>query len=194
MINANNNICVALQYCYRDLIEWETSRTFTPYEKRLLENLHLILQLCNPLGKYVTSKLEDFKKMEDPTYNNQTEFFDNEADYIEEFLEEVNSLPEYSYFPIPEKQFFQEPDNSYRRYELFKYYAEAYKIAKQLDMDLKRIRHVYHMAWRMCKKLDEYEEKYPFTGDHGLWEKDKRMNKIIEAVEEFRNGNKRNID
>jgi len=191
MYNRNNNICLALVYTYKEFKKWEEKRTFSDYEKKLIKNIYLNLQLCNPLGKYATSKLEDFKKLDDPTYNNQKEFFENDKDYIEEFLEEVKKLPEYKYEPIIEDNFFKEPDNNYKRYELVKYYAEVYKIAKyfeceELEPFMSKLKNAYHMAFRICKKLDEYKKKYPFEGDHGKWEKDKKMNKIIEAVEIFK--------
>ena len=191
MYNIHNNICIALRYTYRELKKWEEKREFSDYEKKLIKNIYLNLQLCNPLGKYTTSKLEDFKKLDDPTYNNQKEFFENDKDYIDEFLKEVENLPEYEYEPIIEEEFFKEPDNDYRRYELVKYYAEAYKIAQYFDSEeikpfMDKLKNAYHMAFRMCKKLDEYKKKYPFKGDKGLWEKDKKMNKIIDAVEKFK--------
>ena len=189
--NVSNNICLALIYTYKELVKWEKNKSFSKDEKMLLENLHLNLQLCNPLGKYVTSKLEDFKKKDDPTYNNQSDFFENDKDYIEEFLEEVEHLPKYKYKAINEGKFFKEPDNDYRRYKLVKYYSEVYKIAKYFEDDdlnpfMDKLKNAYHMAFRMCRKLDEYKKQYPFDGDRGMWEKDQKMNKIIEAVEKFK--------
>lgn len=196
MYNKNNNICLALRSAYQEFEKWERGKEFFGYEKKLIKNLYLNLQLCNPLGKYVTSKLEDFKKMEDPTYTNQKDFFEKDKDYIEEFLKEVKELPKLpeSVNVIDEKEFFKEPDDSYRRYELVKYYAEVYRIAKYFECDelkpfMNSLKNAYHMAFRMCKKLDEYKEKYPFKGDKGMWEKDRKMNKIVEAVEKFKKDN-----
>lgn len=193
MINQSNNICVALTYAYRDILIWEKEKNLSPYEEKLLNNLKLNLQLCLPLQKYATSKLQDFKRIEDPTYN-QKKFFEEGKDYIKEFLEEIDNLPNYEHTSIKKESFFQEPNNEYKRYEIIKYYLEAYKIAKILGIDLNRLKNCCHMAYRICLKLDEYKKKYPFDGDKGLWEKDKKMNKIIEAVDKFKKINKNHVE
>lgn len=190
--NKNNNICVALTYSYRDLLKWEKKNkdSLTEEQENLLHNLKLNLQLCNPIQKYATSKLNDFKKIDDPDYE-QKVFFEEGKDYIELFLKEVNELKEYDYAPINEIEFFEESDDYYKRYELVKYYSESYRIAKRLLNDdnlIKSIMHCYHMAFRICKKLNEYRIKYP---NEKKWGKGKNMVKqnftIIKGVENFRN-------
>lgn len=210
-INQNNNICVALNYLYASLLRFIEKYEFSDQQVKFINNIKLNLEIALPFGKYTTSKLEDFKKREDPTYINQKQFFeeDMEDSYIKEMRDEVEKIKKscsnYEIKEISENDFFKEPIDSYRKYELVRNYEDVYKTALLLNLTfhnnqqkdfedvMKRILHCYYMAYRMCRKLDEYRTKYPYEGDMGLWEKDKKMKKIKHHAIRFRRLNEERI-
>lgn len=208
-VNQSNNICTALNYLYASLLKFIDKYKFNEEQERYIKNLKLNLEIALPFGKYTTSKLEDFKKMEDPTYNNQKQFFEEDKNYIDEMYVEAEKLKKesknYKLNDIDVNKFWQEPDDSYRKYDLVKNYSEAYKIAMVLNekfteeqkndfkIVIKRIEHCYYMAYRMCRKLEDYKKKHPFNGDVGLWEKDKKMKEIKYHADLFIRNNKERI-
>lgn len=200
--NANNNICIALNYLYGNLLTFENSCDFFKIQKEYIENIKKNLELALPRGKFVTSKLEEFCKMDDPTYNNQSDFFEKNRDYIEEMKIEAEKLKEnyknYKPKDINEKEFFKD-SNDYKKYQLVQNYEEVYNMVllledtlddnqkKSFNEVIKRTLHCYYMAFRMCRKLDEYRKKYPFDGDEGkFWLKDQKMSTMKHHAERFK--------
>lgn len=201
-MGVKNNICTALNHTYLSLLKFAEKFEFDNKQKRYIENLKLNLEIALPFGKYTTSKLEDCKKIEDPTYKNQKQFFEDDKNYIEDMYKEIEKLKdEYKKYEVEEidvDKFFSEPINSYRKYELVKNYEEAYKITMLLRDSLneeqknhlkdfiKKLENCFYMSYRMCRKLEDYKKKYPFNGDIGIWEKDKKMKDIKYHSERFR--------
>lgn len=211
MINVQNNICTALNNLYGNLLSFLDRYNFNEEQEKYIKNIKLNLEISLPMGKYTTSILEQFKIKEDPTYN-QKKFFEEEKieKYIEEMTDDLERLKSdyknYKIKNINEKTFFNELDG-YKKYELIKNYEETYKLAmllndtldeeqkKKFDQVIKRIIHCYYMAYRMCRKLEEYRKKHPFDGDNGkFWKKDQKMSMIKHHALRFRKINEERFE
>lgn len=200
-INQSNNVCVALNNLYACFLSFIDNYEFDGKQLEYISNIRYKLEIALPMGKFVTSKLEDFKIKEDPTYN-QKKFFEEDKNYIEEMVVEAEKLKEnyrnYKPKDIDESVFFNEL-TGYKKYELMENYEEVYYLMlmlndtlddnqkKKFEQVIKRILHCYYMAYRMCKKLQLYKEKYPFDGDEGkYWLKDQKMTTIRKSAKRFR--------
>jgi len=208
-INASNNICTALNYAYGNLLEFVDNYEFTPEQQKYIDNIKLNLEIALPFGKFTTSKLQDFKEREDPTYTNQKDFFEKDKDYISEMKKEIeklkNNYTNYKPKEIDESKFFKDV-NDYRKYELVKNYEESYNLALQLNDTLddeqkvkfehviKRIIHCFFMAYRMCRKIEDYKKRFPYKGDFGLWIKDDKMRSIKHHALRFRRINEERFE
>lgn len=202
--NQGNNICLAINIVYAYLLNFidKYKDRFNKQQNRGLYNLKLYFEISLPLGKHTTSKLEFFKKIDDPTYNNQIDFFEKDFDYIEEMKIEAENIrrniKKYEIEKIDENKFFIEPENTYKKYELVKYYDKAYKtcllLNKSFDDEMKKefediinkTKNAFYMAYRMCRKLKDYEKVYPYKGDKDMWLKDQKMTTIIKSAKRFK--------
>lgn len=211
-MGVNNNICTALNNLYSNLLSFIDMFSFNEQQEKIIQNIKFNLELALPRGKFVTSKLEEFKRKDDPTYNNQSDFFQKDKSYIEEMIIEAeklkNSYKDYKIKNIDENEFFNEINSDgLKKYQLIKNYEEVYNLALILNDTLneeqkskfeeviKRILNCFYMSYRMCRKLNDYRKKYPFDGDEGkYWLKDQKMSTIEKSARRFKKINEERFE
>lgn len=206
----SNNICTALNYAYAELVVFESRFTLSQNQLDLIETIKRNLEITNPMNKYATEKLHYFKLKSDPDYQGQRQFFVEDVDYVEELKKDVqkiiDSKEKYDIDNIKRDivKLNKEEIDFLEKYDLIKRHRYTYYLALELQSMLKndemvkefegvldRFRHILAMSARMCRKLEEYHEKYPDESQydfeyHAMKEVRSKIGSMSEATKEYR--------
>lgn len=171
-MKAKNRICTIANYLYAEILKFEKNK-LSSKQKKLIDRLKSVIEDSVGHAKYSTQMLYDFKCENEPDFDGSIwldVFFDESKDYTKEIIKESKKIKDELDL---EDVDFKKPDDKWSKYSLVNHYAIAYElsilindsltpnISKKFKGIMKKIERGYYMAYRICNKLQEYEERKP---------------------------------
>lgn len=153
-------ICTVANYLYIAILRFEKN-DLSSKQSKLINQLKVLIENSIGHAKYSTQALANYSGQ-----NNVGVIFDETKDYIRDIKKSSKKIKDELKL---EDIDFKKPDSKWSKYSLMDHYERAYKIAYLIDDTLtskkkKEFKNIlnsvergYHMAYRICRKLEEYK-------------------------------------